>query len=180
MSNAIGIIELKSIARGIEITDYMLKASEVDLVRSSTLCPGKYIIIIGGDIGDIRVSIAEGKKCGEKYVLDSLIIPNINSQLIPAISGRNKVETIGAVGIMEFFSVTSAIKAADIAVKTANVTLVKVRIGFAIGGKGLVTLTGDVGSVSAAVASATKEAQMLVGISVIPMPEPRLFDSLCK
>lgn len=171
------MIELKSIARGIEITDYMLKVSEVDLVRSSTICLGKFIIIIGGDIGDVRISVAEGKKRGAKYVLDTLIIPNISSQLIPAISSKNKVENIGPVGILEFFSVTSAIKAADIAVKAANVTLVKVRIGFAIGGKGLVTLTGDVGSVSAAVASATKEAQMLVGTSVIPMPEPRLFDS---
>lgn len=178
MSNAIGVIELNSIARGIEISDFMLKASQVDLVRSSTICPGKYVIIIGGDTGNVRASLAEGDKRGAECVLDTLIIPNVNHQLIPAISLSNHVEARGAIGVMEFFSVTSAIKAADIAAKAANVTLLEVRIGFAIGGKGFVTLTGDVGSVRAAVASATKDAQMLVGTAVIPMPEPRLFDSL--
>ena len=79
---------------------------------------------------------------------------------------------------MEFFSVTSAIKAADFAAKAANVNLIEVRIGYAIGGKGFVTLTGDVGSVREAVTAATKEAQMLVNTAVIPMPDPRLFDSL--
>ncbi|MGI5985514.1 MAG: BMC domain-containing protein [Clostridiales bacterium] len=178
MSNAIGVIELNSIARGIEVSDFMLKASQVDLVRSSTICPGKYVVIIGGDTGNVRASLAEGDKHGAECVLDTLIIPNVHPQLIPAISLSNRVEVRGAVGVMEFFSVTSAIKAADFAAKAANVNLIEVRIGYAIGGKGFVTLTGDVGSVREAVTAATKEAQMLVNTAVIPMPDPRLFDSL--
>ena len=112
MSNAIGVIELNSIARGIEISDFMLKASQVDLVRSSTICPGKYVIIIGGDTGNVRASLAEGDKRGAECVLDTLILPNVHHQLIPAISLSNHVEARGAIGVMEFFSVTSAIKAA--------------------------------------------------------------------
>ncbi|NLH01891.1 MAG: BMC domain-containing protein, partial [Clostridiales bacterium] len=146
MSKAIGAIELNSIARGIEVSDYMLKASKVDLVRSSTLCPGKYMVIISGDTGDVRASIAEGDKRGAECVLDTLIIPNVHPQLVPAISLTNRVEARGAVGIMEFFSVTAALRAADVAAKAANVTLIEIRIGYAIGGKGYVTLTGDVGS----------------------------------
>jgi microcompartment protein CcmL/EutN len=46
MSNAIGMIELSSIARGIETCDFMLKAAQVDLIRSSTVCPGKYIVTV--------------------------------------------------------------------------------------------------------------------------------------
>ncbi len=178
MSRAIGMIELSSIARGIEASDYMLKASKVDLIRSSTICPGKYVVIIGGDTGNVRSSIAEGEKWGAECVLDVLIIPNVHPDLIPAISLSNPVENRGALGVMEFFSVTSAIKAADFAAKAANVTLIEVRIGFAIGGKGFVTLTGDVGSVRTAVTAASKQAEMLVGTAVIPMPEPRLFDHM--
>lgn len=178
MSNAIGSIELNSLARGIEVTDYMLKASQVDLVRSTTICPGKYVVIIGGDTGNVRNSIAEGVKRGAECVLDSLIISNVHPQLIPAISLSNPINSRGALGVMEFYSVTSAIKAADFVAKAANITLIEVRIGFAIGGKGLITFTGDIGSVRSAVAAATKDAQMLVNTAVIPSPEQRLFDTL--
>lgn len=41
MATAIGMVELTSIARGIETCDYMVKAAQVDLLRSSTVCPGK-------------------------------------------------------------------------------------------------------------------------------------------
>ena len=52
------------------------------------------------------------------------------------------------------------------------------RIGYAIGGKGYVTLTGDVGAVRAAVAAASRDAQLLVGTTVIPRPAKQVFDSL--
>ena len=45
MSKAIGMVELSSIAKGIETSDYMVKAAQVDLLRSSTVCPGKYVVI---------------------------------------------------------------------------------------------------------------------------------------
>ena len=76
----------------------------------------------------------------------------------------------GAVGVLEFYSVASAITAADVAAKAANVTLMEVHIGYAIGGKGYVTLTGDVGAVKAAVEAASRSSELLVGTSVIPRP----------
>ena len=48
MRTAIGMVELNSIARGIETCDYMVKAAQVDLIRSSTVCPGKYLVLIAG------------------------------------------------------------------------------------------------------------------------------------
>ena len=178
MSKAIGMVELNSIARGIETCDYMVKAAQVDLIRSSTVCPGKYMVIVAGNTGDVTASMNEGIKRGGAYVVDSLLIPNVHPQLIPAISMTNQVEQRGAIGVLEFYSVASAILAADRAAKAANVTLIEVRIGYAIGGKGFVTLTGDVGAVRAAVAAAAENAELLVNTTVIPRPSPKLFDSL--
>ncbi len=48
----------------------------------------------------------------------------------------------------------------------------------ALGGKGFVVMVGDVSSVQAAVAAASKTAAddgMLVGRGVIPAPSPELF-----
>jgi Carbon dioxide concentrating mechanism/carboxysome shell protein len=178
MAKAIGMIELLSIAKGIEVCDFMVKAAQVDLLRSSTVCPGKYVVIISGNTGDVTASMQEGEKRGGEHVVDTLLIPNIHPQLIPAISMTTHAEKSGAIGVLEFFSVASAIVAADTAAKAANITLIEVRMGYAIGGKGYVTLTGDVGAVRAAVEAAEKSASLLVSSTVIPRPAPQLFDSL--
>ena len=178
MATAIGMGELTSIARGIETCDYMVKAAQVDLLRSSTVCPGKYMIIVGGETGDVRAAMAEGIKRGGELVVDTLMLPNVHEQLIPAISMTNQVDVRGAVGVLEFYSIASAIIAADVAAKAANITLIEVRTGYAIGGKGFVTLTGDVGAVRAAVEAARKDAELLVETTVIPRPDKKLFDAL--
>lgn len=175
---AIGMIELSSIARGIETSDFMVKAAQVDIIRASTVCPGKYIVIVSGETGDVSASMQVGEKHGAECVVDTLLIPNIHPQLIPAINMTNQVENPGAVGVLEFFSVASAIRAGDVAAKAANVTLIEVKIGYAIGGKGVVVLTGDVGAVRAAVAAAEKGIEMLVGTTVIPRPSPKVFATL--
>ena len=178
MRTAIGMVELNSIAKGIETCDYMVKAAQVELIRSSTVCPGKYLILTAGDTGDVRAAMKEGESRGGECVVDTLLLPNVHPQLIPAISMATQTPPLGAVGVLEFYSVASAITAADIAAKAANITLIEVRIGYAIGGKGYVTLTGDVGAVRAAVAAATRDAQLLVGTTVIPRPAKQVFDSL--
>ena len=172
------MVERTSIARGIEACDYMVKAAQVDLLRSSTVCTGKYMIIVGGETGDVRAAMAEGIKRGGELVVDTLMLPNVHEQLIPAISMTNQVDVRGAVGVLEFYSIASAIIAADVAAKSANITLIEVRTGYAIGGKGFVTLTGDVGAVRAAVEAARKDAELLVETTVIPRPDKKLFDTL--
>lgn len=178
MGNAIGMIELTSIARGVMTCDSMLKAASVSLVRASTVCPGKYMIIVAGDTGAVRASMEDGKKQGGEYIVDTLFIPNVHQEVIPAITGTNEIQEKGAVGVIEFYSVASAINAADIAAKAANVSLMEVRIGYAIGGKGFVSLTGDVGAVKAAISAAEKSSELYVESTVLPRPEPRLFEAL--
>lgn len=42
MSQAIGILELTSIAKGMELGDAMLKSANVNLLVSKTICPGSF------------------------------------------------------------------------------------------------------------------------------------------
>ncbi|MEA4988747.1 MAG: BMC domain-containing protein [Anaerovorax sp.] len=178
MANAIGMVELNSIARGIEVCDYMVKAAQVELLRASTVCPGKYIIVVGGETGAVEAAMKEGALRSGECAVDTLFIPNIDQQVILAINMTNPVENLGAVGVLEFYSIASTIIAADAAAKAANITLIEVRMGCAIGGKGIVTLTGDVGAVRAAVAAAQKESELMVGSTVIPRPSPKLLENL--
>lgn len=95
-----------------------------------------------------------------------------------AIAGTQEVVDPQAIGVVEFYSIASAIKAADAAAKAAQVTLIEVRTGYAVGGKGYFTLTGDVGAVRAAVAAAEKQSELYIGSTVIPRPSKQVLESL--
>ena len=153
-------------------------AADLSALSFSGILIGKYIVIVAGDTGDVKSSMKEGLERAGEYLVDSLLIPNIHEQLIPAISGANAIDHPEAVGVLEFYSIASAILAADTAAKAANIRLIEVRIGYAIGGKGFVTLTGDVGAVRSAVAAGIAGRELYVDSVVIPRPDPKVIESL--
>ena len=85
MGNAIGMIELSSIAEGVNTADVMVKAANVELIHASTVCPGKYVAIVHGEVGAVRASMKAGLGAAGHYVVDDLLIPNIDPQICPAI-----------------------------------------------------------------------------------------------
>jgi microcompartment protein CcmL/EutN len=128
-NNSIGLIELGSIAAGFEVADAMLKAAAVELVLARTICSGKYMVLVRGDVAAIQASVAAGVAAGSFSVIDSFSIPNVDESIFPAIAGIGKVEALEALGIIESFSVASLIEGADAAVKAANVKHNEIRQG---------------------------------------------------
>ena len=53
MSKAIGMVEYKTVSAGITAADAMVKTSEVSIIEAQTVCPGKYIAIITGDLSAV-------------------------------------------------------------------------------------------------------------------------------
>ena len=115
--NSIGLVELSSIAAGFQAGDAMLKAADVDILLSRSICSGKYIVMVGGDVAAVRASVDAGETSAPGMVIDTFVIPNVHKDVFPAISGINRVEMLEALGIIESFSVASLIEAADAAVK---------------------------------------------------------------
>ena len=176
--NAIGLIELSSIAMGYLTTDTMLKASSVELILSRTVCPGKFIVLVWGDVAAVEASVEAGVRIGQGYLVNDLVIPNLHEQIYPAMTATNVVPAPGALGVVETFDIVSTILAADASVKAADVSLCEVRIAMAIGGKAFYSLTGDVAAVEAAVQAGLvilQERGLVVYSVVIPRPREELF-----
>ena len=181
MMETIGFLELNSIAKGIQVADTVLKTAAVNLVFSRSGCPGKYYLLFTGEVAAVQASLEAARVVGGSHVVDFCVIPRVHPQVIKAINMTSMPETMRAVGVMEFFSVTASVYSADAAVKTADVDLVDVRLGTGIGGKSFVILTGEVAAVSEAVKAGihTPNAEgMLVSSVVIPSPHPELLQSL--
>ncbi|MEZ5352378.1 MAG: BMC domain-containing protein [Bryobacteraceae bacterium] len=181
MKNSIGLIELSSIAAGFQVCDTMLKTADVDLLLSRSICSGKYMVMVRGDVAAVQAAVSSGISGGNFSVIDSFVIPNLHESVFPAIAGSNKVEELEALGIVESFSVASLIEGADAAVKAANVELIEIRLAMALGGKAFVTLTGNVAAVESAVSAAASvigQRGMLVNKVVIPSPRPELLSEM--
>jgi microcompartment protein CcmL/EutN len=179
--NAIGLVEFNSIAVGMEAADGMLKISDVELLVAKTVCPGKYICLVRGEVAAVRSSVERGHEIGQESAIDHMILPRVHESVFPAISATSHVDEHGALGIIETFSVASSLEAADAAAKAARIQLIEVRLAVGLGGKSFVTLTGEVTAVRASVeAGAQVAAQkgLLVRKVVIPAPHPELARTL--
>ncbi|MCA9056414.1 MAG: BMC domain-containing protein, partial [Planctomycetaceae bacterium] len=141
--NAIGIVETSSIARGFKIADTVLKTANVRMVVNRTICPGKYMVLFGGEIDDVSAAVEAGLVAGAHTVVDHFMIANLHPSVFPAISGVSHLPELQSLGVIEAFSVSSVIEAADAAVKATPVQLINLNLAMAIGGKGWVSMTGD-------------------------------------
>ncbi len=176
------MIELTSIAIGHAVQDAMLKAASVKLIVARTICSGKYIAIVGGAVGAVQASVNAGLEAAPDGVIDHILVPNIHPDVFRALGDMVQIgvrnEQIPSLGIIETFSASSAIEAADVAAKAANVTLFRIHLAMALGGKGLVMMAGPVSDCRTAVEAAAalvKEKGLLVSSVVIPRPSPELF-----
>ena len=178
---AIGLIELSSVAAGFEVADTMLKAGNVRLLLSRSICSGKFMVLIGGDTAAVTAAVTAGAETANGCLIDQLVISNVHPEVFSALGRTTPAETCGALGVVESFNVATLIQGADAAAKAAAVTLLEIRLAMALGGKGFVTMTGDVASVQAAVAAGKQviaDAGVLVNAVVISRPHPDVYREL--
>ena len=179
--NSIGLIEVMNVSKGIRVTDEMLKSAGVTLIQSGSVCPGKFVTLVGGDLSSIQAAIERAAQIAEDSMIDKFVIGNLGDKVFEAICGTAIVKEKKALGIIETFTAASAIEAADAAVKAAVVSLIEVRVARGLGGKCFVTLTGDVADVTAAVEAGARIAAktgVLINTEVIAKPHPELWEAV--
>lgn len=181
MSKAIGMVEYKTVSTGIFVSDVMLKTAQVELLEAQTVCPGKYIVLLTGELSAVNACIEKARFEYGEHLIDSFILGNPHESIFPAIYGSTHIEKIRALGILETFSAASIIVAADVAAKTAQVELIELRIARGMCGKSYLLLTGEVAAVEAAISkarAAVGENAMLLDYSVIANPDSKLYKSI--
>ncbi|MEO5988046.1 MAG: BMC domain-containing protein [Candidatus Eisenbacteria bacterium] len=177
----IAALECSSIAQGIVAADAMLKAAHVELVECCTLSPGRYWVLIAGDLAAVRASHRRGVDVAGETLLDQIFITQLHEQVLPALRGRVATSSDDALGVIETLTAASAILAADIAGKAARIHLRDIRLANGIGGKGVVTLTGTVSAVQAAIEAGKADAAkrgLLARAVVVPRLDARLRDRI--
>ncbi|MFT5291945.1 MAG: microcompartment protein CcmL/EutN [Planctomycetota bacterium] len=179
----IGLLELCSIARGIEVADAVLWEADIELLFAEPVQPGKYVLLLTGGVQDVSSALRRGAELAGSDLVDQLYIPQVHPQVEVALRRRGgKIDgQMDAVGVVETKTVASAIVAADVALKTATVDLFDLRVANGLGGKSFIGLTGEVSDVRSAVTAGARNAQeagQLARDVVIPRPHPDLVRHL--
>jgi bacterial microcompartment shell protein len=151
MEPAVAVVELASIAVGIEAGDAMVKRAPVDVVCAGTIHPGKYVVLVAGAVADVEEAFRAGTAVGESCLVDTVLLPNVHPAVVQALRGKRLAGGGEALGVVETATIAAIVEAADAGLKGAAVELLELRLGDGIGGKGYLLFDGAVSDVEAAV-----------------------------
>jgi microcompartment protein CcmL/EutN len=168
---AIALVETNSIATGILVGDAMVKKALVQLLEARSICPGKYMVLIGGEVGPVREAYEVGVSTASDTLVDQLLLPNVHRSVFPALMSAAPPRGDEALGIIETVTSAICIVAADAAAKATDIQLLEIRLANGLGGKSFVLLEGAVADVQDAVAAGValvKNEGLLVRQVVIP------------
>jgi microcompartment protein CcmL/EutN len=180
--DVIGILELSSIADGFKTLDTIVKESPVSILKAEVINPGKYLIMITGDVASVETAMDVGINAAGKSIIDHIFLKNLDKQVIPAIKSSVEPLEWDAIGLLETNSVVSAVEAADMAVKEAAIHIVGIVTGNEAGGKAMLKISGAIGDINSAmslsVAMVSKKGQLFRDV-IIPGPHSDIKGFVC-
>ncbi len=180
--DVIGILELSSIAEGFMTLDTVVKESPVTILKAEVINPGKFLIMITGDVASVETAMDAGINTAAKSIIDHIFLTNLDSRIIPAIKSCRAPEEWDAIGLLETNSVAAAVEAADICVKEADIHIVGIVTGNEAGGKALLKISGAIGDIDTAMSSAVavvSEKGQLCRDIIIPGPHGDIKGFVC-
>jgi len=180
---ALALVEFGSIAAGIQAADAMVKRAPIDVIKTGTVQPGKYLVLIGGMVADVEESLAAGREVGAAAVVDYILLPQVHPEVVEAVGGGRVPEVNDSLGVIETTTVAASIHAADAGIKGAEVHLVEVRLADGLGGKGIVLFSGLVADVEAAIeigVGVLERPELLVRQVVIPQLHAEMWDNVAE
>ncbi|MDP3480770.1 MAG: BMC domain-containing protein [Desulfoprunum sp.] len=177
---ALGLVETAGIAAGVGLADRMVKEADVNLLRATTICGGRYMIQVEGDRAAVAAALAVAAEDGSR-IIGKYLIPQVSSEVLDALRRPSGVRLGQAIAVVEARTATSGIVAADAAVKAAAVSLAKLVTGQGINGKSYCVFCGELSSVEAGVRAAVDVlANNLIDTMVLAAPDQAVLGELTR
>ena len=175
---ALALLEFSSIAAGVLAADAMVKHATLDVIHAGTVQPGRFLVLVGGSVAEVEEAFKAGREAAPDALKDHIFLPGVHPDVVRALAGGRSLEQADALGIIETYTVSAAIHAADKGVKNAEVKLLEIRLADGLDGKGLVFFTGIVSDVEAALeiaGNALKPEQVVRQVMI-----PQLHGDIAK
>lgn len=177
---AIGLLEFDSVATGIVAGDAMVKRAPIGDLVAGSVQPGRYLVLVAGDVASVEESVAAGLEIGGLSLVAQVVLQDVHPGVVEALRGMRVPGPVESLGVIETASVAPVLAAADAGLKGAAVDLLEINLADGLGGKAYLLFGGAVSDVEAAVeiGSGRVDDSELVGSAVIPQLHDEMGDNL--
>jgi len=186
MHEALALVELDSVARGLAALDALVKKAPVDVLEANLIEPGRFLILLAGGVAEVQESHAEALARAEEGVVDQMLLPRAHEALLAGLRGRTVVGTadeLDTLGVIEGRRVAGTLEAADRSLKDADVSLCGVRVAGGLGGRAYYVVSGAQHDVEAAIEAGRAildERKTLHRVERIARPHPEMVRWLLR
>jgi microcompartment protein CcmL/EutN len=160
MNEALALIELRSLARGLRCLDALVKKAPVEMLEANLVEPGRYLLLFTGGVAEVEESFGEALSVAGDDVVDQLLLPRAHPRLLSGLRGaevRQSADEMDCLGVIEGLQVASTLRACDRSLKDADVTLSGLRVTGGLGGKAYYVVFGAQHDVEAAIEAGTAQ-----------------------
>lgn len=183
MGPALAVLETTSIARGYVALDAMAKRAPVTVLHAEPISPGKFWVAIAGGEAEVEEALAAGVERADAQRLDDVLLHYAHPAVLAAVAGGVRLAPPeGSVGVLELSTLAAAVRAADAAMKCADVSLVDLHLARGVGGKGYLVIAGELSDVEASLDAgrdAAGEANV-VGRELMPRPDEAVAQAAAR
>ncbi len=183
-NDALALVELGSVARGLKALDALVKKAPVTLLEANLVEPGHYLLLFVGEVAAVQESFAEALAVSEGAVLDSLLLPFAHPDLLAGLQGAETpadADSLDTLGLVEARTVAATLGACDRCLKDADVKLVGLRVAGGLGGRGWFALCGAQHDVEAGLDVARGSlGDAAHAIELIPRPHEEMVPWLLR
>jgi microcompartment protein CcmL/EutN len=138
------ILEFSSIAKGYFALDHCLKNAKVHIIEASAISPGKFLILLRGDIEAVGKALNAAMAVATDELIDSALLPNLDKGILDALYGLSKIEADkNGLVVVETSTLSGMLVGLhNITSQKKNVQFIEVRPGRGLGGKSTAFFTG--------------------------------------
>ncbi len=154
MNEALALIEIDSVARGLAALDALVKKAPVEILEANLIEPGRFLLLFVGGVAEVEESYQEALYRAEDGVVDRLILPRAHEAILAGLRGKTVLhgaDALDTLGVIEGRRVAGTLEACDRSLKDADVTLAGVRVAGGLGGRAYYVVFGAQHDVEAAI-----------------------------
>jgi microcompartment protein CcmL/EutN len=177
VADAIALIELDGLARGVRLVDDLLKAASVRVLASVVYSGPRCAILFDGEVEALERAYAAGLSVAQGVAVDSVFLPFAHRELVAGLAAiRGSAEADSAILLVETETLSATIRSIDAGLKAVPVALTDFRFGRGIAGRGVFALRGALADLEAAQESVALAAGGgLRETQLIARPDPAGF-----
>lgn len=153
---ALAMLDIGDIPVGLRALDGLAKEAEVVVGAAGTIQRGHYLILFGGEVEPVEMSLHRALAMAGSSVDDAVMLPHAEERIVSSMmDGLIRWPSPGdTLGVVQTGSPPTMLRVVDAALKGAQVELVELRVADGLGGKAIANFWGELVDVEAAIALA--------------------------